>query len=76
MGSDPGRKRTEGRRDGRAVAIVIAATGLFWIAATWAGARWGWSVRTMALMDLIALAGFVFALINVARLWLARRNEG
>ena len=61
--------------DGRAVALIIAATGLFWIGATWAGGAFDWPNRTRALLDLIALAGFVFALINVWRLWRARQTD-
>ena len=72
MGADPDKKRV----DGRMAALVIAATGLFWIGATWAGGYFGWSTRTRALMDLIALAGFVFALITLARLLRARKNDG
>ncbi len=72
MATDPQKKGP----DGRMVALVIAATGLFWIGATWAGGQFGWSTRIRALMDLIALAGFVFALITLARLVRAQRNEG
>ena len=60
---------------GRRLALAIAGTGLFWIAATWAGAHFGWSNRTRALFDLIALAGFGWALAGVFRLWRARRND-
>ncbi len=72
MGADPENKRA----DGRVAAIVIAGSGLFWIGATWAGGYFGWANRTRALADLIALAGFVFALITLARIWRARKNEG
>jgi len=72
MAVDPGKKRV----DGRMAALVIAATGVFWIGATWAGGYFGWTNRTRALMDLIALAGFVFALITLARILRARKNEG
>lgn len=47
---------------GRRAAIVIVATGLFWIVATWAGDALGLSNRVRALFDLIALAGFGFGL--------------
>ncbi len=72
MADDPGKKRT----DGRLVAIVIAGSGLFWIIATWAGGYLGWSNRTRALLDMIAMAGFVFALIKLAALLRAGKNEG
>ena len=67
--------RKTGGGDARGVAVIIAATGLFWIAAIQAGEWLDWSVRTRALLDLIALAGFAFALINVWRLWRARRKD-
>ena len=73
MATDPQKKKGP---DGRMVALTIAATGLFWIGATWAGEKLDWSTRIRALMDLIALAGFVFALITLARLRRAQRNEG
>lgn len=72
MGADRENKRV----DGRMAAIVIAVTGLFWIGATWAGGHFGWTNRTRALMDLIALAGFVFAMITLARVLRARKKDG
>ncbi len=64
-------------RDGKMAALVIMATGVIWIGATWAGARFGWAERTRALFDLLALAGFAFALIMTFRIWRARqRDEG
>ena len=47
---------------GRRAALVIVATGLFWIVATWAGGALGLPNRWRALFDLIALAGFGFGL--------------
>ncbi len=74
MSNDPEQKR---KTDGRMAAIIIAATGVFWVAATWAGAKFGWSMRTRALFDLLALAGFAFALITTYRIWRKRaRDEG
>ncbi len=62
-------------RQARAVALIIAATGLFWAGAIWAGDRFGWPTRTRALLDLIALAGFGFALINLVRIWRGRDKD-
>ncbi len=67
-------QKTDGA-EGRVVALIIAATGLFWIGATWAGSAFDWPNRTRALLDLIALAGFAFALINVWRIWRARHKD-
>ena len=54
---------------GRQAALVFVATGLFWIAAIWIGGRLGLSIRTRALFDLIALAGFAFGLWMTYRAW-------
>lgn len=56
-------------------AIVIAATAVIWVTASWAGARYGWSMRSRALFDLLALAGFAFALVTTFRLWRARQKD-
>lgn len=74
MSKDPDQKYA---RDGRMAALVIMATGVIWVGATWAGAHFGWTERVRALFDLIALAGFAFALIMTFRIWRARqRDEG
>ena len=52
-------------RLGRQAAIVIAASGVVWIAAEAIGAQQGWSNRTLGLFNLAALAGFG------AGIWLA-----
>ncbi|SFD81822.1 hypothetical protein SAMN04515678_103176 [Roseivivax sediminis] len=57
------------------IALVIAGTGLFWIAATALGAWLGWSQRARALCDLAALAGFGMAIYMLFDLWRARRND-
>lgn len=62
-------------RKGRQAAMVIAGSAVFWMLAELAGAQWGWSTRTRALMTLIAGAGFVWALWMIYTLWRARRNN-
>ncbi|WP_432447881.1 DUF5337 domain-containing protein [Aliiroseovarius marinus] len=62
-------------RQGRMAALVIAATGVLWVGATFAGNSLGWSNRTMALMDLLALAGFVFGLAVTYRIWRQRQAD-
>lgn len=56
-------------RQGRVVAIVIAAAGLLWVAANYAGQRFGWDPSLSFLFDLVALAAFLWALIVAWRLW-------
>ncbi|MCW8842965.1 MAG: DUF5337 domain-containing protein [Rhodobacteraceae bacterium] len=69
--------QSEQARKGRIVAIVIAATALFWVAATFIGAEIGLSQRVRALFDLMALGGFVLALAMIYQIWRKRqKNEG
>lgn len=56
-------------RQGRMVAIVIAVTGLLWVAANYAGQKFGWDPSLSFLFDLAALAAFLWALIVAWRLW-------
>ncbi|MCR8546264.1 DUF5337 domain-containing protein [Salipiger sp. P9] len=62
-------------RQGRIIALVIAGTGLAWIAATVAGETLGWSQRTRAFFDLAALAGFGTAIWMIYGLWRARQKD-
>ncbi|SMR71350.1 hypothetical protein SAMN04488030_0939 [Aliiroseovarius halocynthiae] len=72
MATDPQNNKT---RQGRLAALVIAATGVLWVGGTFAGNSLGWSNRTMALMDLLALAGFVFGLVVTYRIWRQRQTD-
>ena len=75
MTNDP-KNKAQGAQ-GRLASLAIAATGLLWIGATWAGGHWGWPQHIRALFDLLALAGFAFALIVTFRIWRQRqKNEG
>jgi threonine/homoserine/homoserine lactone efflux protein len=67
--------KTSAAKRGQRVAVTMAATGVFWIAATYIGQEDGWSLRTRALFDLAALAGFGFALWQTFQLWRARQND-
>ena len=62
-------------RKGRITALVIAGTAVFWILVTLIGAQYGWSNRTRALFDLVALAGFVLAIAMIYQIWRARQNQ-
>ncbi len=61
-------------RRARMVAIVIAVTMLLWMAAQWAGARYGWAPRFAFLFDLAALAGFIWAMTVTYQIWRRRRD--
>jgi len=60
---------------GQRIALIVAATGILWICANIAGEFLGLSIRTRALFDLAALAGFGFALYMTFKLWRARQHD-
>ena len=62
-------------RRGRLAALVIAGTGLFWILATIIGGVFALDQRLRALLDLMALGGFVFALVLIYQLWRMRQGN-
>ena len=62
-------------RQGRLASLVAAGTGVFWIAAIWAGNQYDWPQRTRALFDLIALGGFAFVVITAFRIWRSRQKD-
>ncbi len=72
MSIDP---REAHARQGKVAGLVIAFTGALWVGASWVGAQYGWSNRTMALFDLLALAGFAWALVATYRIWRARQDD-
>jgi len=57
------------------IAIIMAATGVFWIVATWLGPKFGLSMRIQALFDLAVLAGFGFCLWQTYLIWRDRQND-
>ncbi len=63
------------QKAGQRIALIIAGTGVLWILATLLGAEYGWPNRLRALFDLMALAGFGFALWQTITLWRARQND-
>lgn len=69
------RQRSEESRTGQRVALFIAGIGLFWVLVTALGAQYGWSQRTRALFDLVALAGFGAGLWMTYKLWRARQDD-
>lgn len=60
---------------GQRLALVIAGTGVAWVLANMLGAHFGWSNRTRALFDLIALAGFAWAIFVAIGIWRARQDK-
>lgn len=60
---------------GRRAALVIAGTAILWVAATFIGAKLGLSQRVLALFDLMALGGFLWAVWMIYNIWRARQNN-
>jgi len=75
MSGDP--KPNARAMQSRLASLAIVLTAVLWMAATWAGGHWDWPQRVRALFDLLALAGFVFALILTFRIWRqGQKDEG
>ncbi len=62
-------------RRGRVIALIIAGTGVGWIAAIAIGAALDLDQRWLALIDLAALGGFVWALWMLYGLWRDRQKD-
>lgn len=68
-------KELELARKGRLVGIVIAVTMVLWMALQFAGGQIGLPQRYVFLFDFAAIAAFVWALVVVAQIWRARRDD-
>ena len=62
-------------RKSRMVSVVIAGTMVLWLAANLVGPRLGLPGRYAVLFDLLAIAGFVWALAVIWQIWRARRQD-
>uniref|UniRef100_UPI004047A4C7 DUF5337 family protein n=1 Tax=Yoonia sp. TaxID=2212373 RepID=UPI004047A4C7 len=60
---------------GPRAALVMAGTGLFWIIANYAGGKFGLPMRARAILDIIALVGFGYALYLTFNLWRDRQHD-
>ena len=67
---------TEARRarQARLVAVVLAVTMALWLGGQWLGGPLGWETRYVFLFDLIAIAGFVWALVVTFGIWRGRQG--
>lgn len=69
-----GRPRHDDNGQMRLAGGVIAAAMLLWLAANWAGQRFGWPARYAFLADLAAIGAMVWSLLVTWRIW--RRRDG
>lgn len=61
-------------RQTKRVALVIAGTMLLWMGAQVVGGEMGLPPKYTFLIDLAALAGFIWALVVTFQIWRARRT--
>lgn len=62
-------------RAGRRAALVIAGTAVLWVLSTLIGAQLGLGTRVLALFDMVALAGFVWAIWMIYNIWRMRQDS-
>jgi hypothetical protein len=55
--------------------VMLASVGVL-MGGSWIGGQFGLPVRYAFLFDLIAMAGFAFAMITLFRVWRARQQDG
>ncbi len=55
---------------------VMLASVMVLMGGSWLGGQLGLPVRYAFLFDLIAMAGFAFAMITLFRVWRARQKDG
>ncbi|MCU9838508.1 MULTISPECIES: DUF5337 domain-containing protein [Ruegeria] len=63
-------------RKGRHIALVIAVTMVLWLVLSmFIGPALGLPGRYALLFDFAALAGFIYAVINIFQLWRLRQDS-
>jgi threonine/homoserine/homoserine lactone efflux protein len=70
--SDADRKQAQA---GRRAALVIAGTAIVWVAVTFIGSSLGLNQRMLALFDMMALGGFLWAVWMIYNIWRARQDN-
>jgi Family of unknown function (DUF5337) len=61
-------------RKARMVAVVLIVTMILWLGLQAVGGVMGWNARYAILLDLAALAAFVWALVVTFQIWRTRRG--
>jgi len=75
MAQGPRDNGADQARAGRRAAIVIAVTAVLWVAATMIGTKLGLTQRELALFDLMALGGFLWAVWMIYNIWRTRQTN-
>ncbi|WP_375690528.1 DUF5337 domain-containing protein [Pseudooceanicola sp. LIPI14-2-Ac024] len=61
-------------RKGRLVALVIAGTMLVWFVGTQTVMFMGWPARFVSLLDMAAIAAFVWIFVVIWQIWRLRQQ--
>lgn len=67
-------QRKNDRGQVKLVSAVLVVTMGAWLLAQMIGGQYGWPPKFIFLFDLMALAGFVFALVTTYRIWRNRQD--
>ena len=62
-------------RKGRHISLVIAGTMVAWVVLSLAGQSLGLPGRFALLFDFAALAGLIYAVVNIIQLWRMRQDS-
>jgi hypothetical protein len=62
-------------KQAKRAALVIAGTMLVWILLQLIGAQYDWAPKYALLIDLAALAGFIWALVITFEIWRLGRDD-
>jgi hypothetical protein len=71
--AEPDPKAAAISRKARLVALVIAGTMLLWLGGQRIGAEMGVPLKYSFLIDLVAMAGFIWAMVVTYQIWRASR---
>lgn len=74
MQDRPSQAEARRAREARLVAFVLAGTMGLWLGGQWLGGQLGLEARYAFLLDLAAIAGFVWALVVTYRIWRGRQG--
>lgn len=66
---------TNDQRQMRLAASVIIVTYVAWLTLSTLGGKFGWNGRIGLLIDLGALAAFLWAMLLLFRVWRRRHNQ-
>lgn len=65
----------ETAKQARMVALVLVATVVLWMGASFLGGKLGWETRYAFLFDLAALAAFFWTMVVTYRIWRKRQSN-